>query len=119
MNVKALSQAPYRRPGIRDLPVRASRRGAEVTEAIPRLEHEQGRVDRVVLEDIDRERWIGWPAWHFEPAAAAISAADLKEIFLYLEVPAIGHFSTIAAGLWRAPRFVAMVRSAVGSAPAR
>jgi hypothetical protein len=26
------------------------------------------------------------------------------------EVPAIGHFSTIAAGLWRAPRFVAMVR---------
>ena len=27
------------------------------------------------------------------------------------EVPAIGHFSTIAAGLWRAPRFVAMVRS--------
>jgi hypothetical protein len=26
-------------------------------------------------------------------------------------VPAIGHFSTIAAGLWRAPRFVAMVRS--------
>lgn len=28
-----------------------------------------------------------------------------------LEVPAIGHFSTIAAGLWRAPRFVAMVRS--------
>jgi hypothetical protein len=28
-----------------------------------------------------------------------------------LEVPAIGHFSTIVAGLWRAPRFVAMVRS--------
>jgi hypothetical protein len=28
-----------------------------------------------------------------------------------LEVPAIGHFSTIAAGLWRAPRFVALVRS--------
>jgi hypothetical protein len=27
------------------------------------------------------------------------------------EVPAIGHFSTIAAGLWQAPRFVAMVRS--------
>jgi pimeloyl-ACP methyl ester carboxylesterase len=27
-----------------------------------------------------------------------------------LEVPAIGHFTTIAAGLWRAPRFVAMVR---------
>ncbi|HEU5389717.1 MAG TPA: hypothetical protein VFV73_27840 [Streptosporangiaceae bacterium] len=27
------------------------------------------------------------------------------------EVPAIGHFSTIAAGLWRAPRFVAMARS--------
>jgi hypothetical protein len=27
------------------------------------------------------------------------------------EVPAIGHFSTIAAGLWRAPRFVAMLRS--------
>src|SRR5690242_19762597 len=26
------------------------------------------------------------------------------------EVPAIGHFSTIAAGLWQAPRFVAMVR---------
>jgi hypothetical protein len=36
-----------------------------------------------------------------------------------LEVPAIGHFSTIVAGLWRAPRFVAMVRPAVGSAPAR
>lgn len=28
-----------------------------------------------------------------------------------LEVPAIGHYSTIVAGLWRAPRFVAMVRS--------
>jgi hypothetical protein len=28
-----------------------------------------------------------------------------------LEVPAISHFSTIAAGLWRAPRLVAMVRS--------
>jgi hypothetical protein len=27
------------------------------------------------------------------------------------EVPAIGHFTTITAGLWRAPRFVAMVRS--------
>jgi hypothetical protein len=27
------------------------------------------------------------------------------------EVPAIGHFSTIVAGLWRAPRFVAKVRS--------
>jgi pimeloyl-ACP methyl ester carboxylesterase len=36
-----------------------------------------------------------------------------------LEVPAIGHFSTIVAGLWRAPRFVAMVRPAVGPAPAR
>jgi hypothetical protein len=30
-----------------------------------------------------------------------------------LEVPAIGHFSTIAAGLWRAPRFVALVRSSM------
>jgi len=28
-----------------------------------------------------------------------------------LEVPAIGHYSTIVAGLWRAPRFVAMVRT--------
>ena len=27
-----------------------------------------------------------------------------------LEVPAIGHFTTIAAGLWQAPRFVATVR---------
>lgn len=27
------------------------------------------------------------------------------------EVPAIGHFTTIVAGLWRAPRFVALVRS--------
>src|SRR5581483_6300885 len=34
-----------------------------------------------------------------------------------LEVPAIGHFSTIAAGLWRAPRFVTMVRSGVGGPP--
>jgi hypothetical protein len=32
-----------------------------------------------------------------------------------LEVPAIGHFSTIAAGLWRAPRFVALVRSGTAS----
>jgi hypothetical protein len=28
-----------------------------------------------------------------------------------LEVPAIGHYTTIVAGLWRAPRFVALVRS--------
>jgi hypothetical protein len=27
------------------------------------------------------------------------------------EVPAIGHFTTIVAGLWQAPRFVALVRS--------
>jgi acyl-CoA dehydrogenase-like protein len=32
-----------------------------------------------------------------------------------LEVPAIGHFTTIAAGLWRAPRFVALVRSGTAS----
>jgi len=28
-----------------------------------------------------------------------------------LEVPAIGHYTTIVAGLWRAPRFVALVQS--------
>jgi hypothetical protein len=33
------------------------------------------------------------------------------------EVPAIGHFSTIAAGLWRAPRFVAMVRPGPAPSP--
>jgi pimeloyl-ACP methyl ester carboxylesterase len=45
-------------------------------------------------------------AQYLEPMRRAGAQVSVRE------VPAIGHLTTIVAGLWRAPRFVAMVRPA-------
>jgi hypothetical protein len=54
------------------------------------------------------------PLDNIEPYLGSMRQAGAR--VSVLEVPAIGHFSTIVAGLWRAPRLVAMVRTGMSHA---
>ena len=68
---------------------------------------EFGHLDgcRFVFVSSRRDRIA--PLDNIEPCLGSMRQAGAQ--VSVLEVPAIGHFSTIVAGLWRAPRFVRLL----------
>jgi len=73
-----------------DLAVRAPRCGAQITDSVPGLLHDEAVVLRIDLEHIDGLRRVGWPCRPLKRSPPPVPATDLEQVLLDLEVSRIG-----------------------------